>query len=45
MSAGPRIGYLLPTRERIMQGVPETGPMLDLAARAAESGLRLDLGG
>lgn len=38
MSAGPRIGYLLPTRERIMLGVPETGPMLDLAARAAESG-------
>src|SRR3984957_18389515 len=31
---GPKLGYLLPTRERIMQGAPETGPMLDLAARA-----------
>jgi alkanesulfonate monooxygenase SsuD/methylene tetrahydromethanopterin reductase-like flavin-dependent oxidoreductase (luciferase family) len=38
MSAGPRLGYLLPTRERIMQGAPETGPMLDLAARAADLG-------
>jgi alkanesulfonate monooxygenase SsuD/methylene tetrahydromethanopterin reductase-like flavin-dependent oxidoreductase (luciferase family) len=38
MSSGPRFGYLLPTRERIMQGTPETGPMLDLAARAAALG-------
>ncbi|MBV8132015.1 MAG: LLM class flavin-dependent oxidoreductase [Alphaproteobacteria bacterium] len=30
----PRIGYLLPTRERVMDGRPETGPLLDLAARA-----------
>jgi alkanesulfonate monooxygenase SsuD/methylene tetrahydromethanopterin reductase-like flavin-dependent oxidoreductase (luciferase family) len=30
----PRIGYLLPTRERVMEGRPETGPLLDLAARA-----------
>jgi alkanesulfonate monooxygenase SsuD/methylene tetrahydromethanopterin reductase-like flavin-dependent oxidoreductase (luciferase family) len=38
MPAGPRFGYLLPTRERIMQGAPGTGPMLDLAARAEQSG-------
>lgn len=38
MTVGPRLGYLLPTRERIMQGAPETGPMLDLAARAADLG-------
>lgn len=30
----PEIGYLLPTRERIMEGQPDTGPLLDLAARA-----------
>src|SRR2546429_1314935 len=30
----PKIGYLLPTRERVMEGRPETGPLLDLAARA-----------
>jgi alkanesulfonate monooxygenase SsuD/methylene tetrahydromethanopterin reductase-like flavin-dependent oxidoreductase (luciferase family) len=35
---GPKLGYLLPTRERIMQGAPETGPMLDLAARAEALG-------
>ena len=29
-----RIGYLLPTRERVMEGRPQTGPLLDLAARA-----------
>jgi alkanesulfonate monooxygenase SsuD/methylene tetrahydromethanopterin reductase-like flavin-dependent oxidoreductase (luciferase family) len=29
-----KIGYLLPTRERVMEGRPETGPLLDLAARA-----------
>ena len=34
----PKIGYLLPTREQIMQGRPETGPLLDLAARAASLG-------
>src|ERR1700759_2306646 len=33
-----RIGYLLPTRERIMEGRPETGPLLELAARAADLG-------
>jgi alkanesulfonate monooxygenase SsuD/methylene tetrahydromethanopterin reductase-like flavin-dependent oxidoreductase (luciferase family) len=30
----PKIGYLLPTREQIMQGRPETGPLLALASRA-----------
>ena len=30
----PRIGYLLPTREQIMEGRPETGPLLELASRA-----------
>jgi alkanesulfonate monooxygenase SsuD/methylene tetrahydromethanopterin reductase-like flavin-dependent oxidoreductase (luciferase family) len=30
----PRIGYLLPTRERVMEGQPETGPLLALAERA-----------
>src|ERR1700751_6322273 len=30
----PSIGYLLPTRERVMEGRPQTGPLLDLAARA-----------
>jgi alkanesulfonate monooxygenase SsuD/methylene tetrahydromethanopterin reductase-like flavin-dependent oxidoreductase (luciferase family) len=30
----PKLGYLLPTRERIMQGEPESGPILALAARA-----------
>jgi len=30
----PRLGYLLPTRERIMSGEPETRPLLELAARA-----------
>ena len=34
----PKLGYLLPTRERIMQGEPETGPMLALAARAEALG-------
>ena len=34
----PRIGYLLPTRERIMAGQPETGPMLALADRAEALG-------
>lgn len=35
----PKIGYLLPTRERIMEGRPETGPLLELAARAGALGL------
>jgi hypothetical protein len=26
----PRIGYLLPTRERVQEGRPETGPLLEL---------------
>src|SRR5204862_5353392 len=30
----PRLGYLLPTRERIMEGRPETSPLLALAERA-----------
>src|ERR1700731_5420028 len=30
----PRIGYLLPTREQVMEGRPETAPMLALAERA-----------
>jgi alkanesulfonate monooxygenase SsuD/methylene tetrahydromethanopterin reductase-like flavin-dependent oxidoreductase (luciferase family) len=31
----PKIGYLLPTREQIMEGRPETGPLLALAEKAA----------
>jgi len=34
----PKIGYLLPTREQIMEGRPETGPLLALAARACALG-------
>ena len=34
----PRIGYLLPTREAVMQGHPETGPLLALAERAEALG-------
>ena len=34
----PRIGYLLPTRERVMESRPETAPLLDLAARAERLG-------
>lgn len=30
----PKIGYLLPTREQIMQGRPQAAPLLALAARA-----------
>jgi alkanesulfonate monooxygenase SsuD/methylene tetrahydromethanopterin reductase-like flavin-dependent oxidoreductase (luciferase family) len=33
-----RIGYLLPTREAVMQGRPETGPLLTLAERAEALG-------
>src|SRR6266852_8823939 len=29
-----RIGYLLPTREQIMEGRPEAAPLLSLAERA-----------
>ena len=30
----PRLGYLLPTRERVMEGEHETGPLLALAEKA-----------
>ena len=30
----PRIGYLLPTREQVMEGRPETAPLLALAEKA-----------
>lgn len=33
-----KIGYLLPTRERIMSGEPETGPLLALADKAEALG-------
>ena len=33
-----RIGYLLPTRERVMEGRPEAAPLLALARRAEELG-------
>jgi alkanesulfonate monooxygenase SsuD/methylene tetrahydromethanopterin reductase-like flavin-dependent oxidoreductase (luciferase family) len=36
--AAPRIGYLLPTRERVMEGQHETGPLLALAERAEALG-------
>ena len=35
---GPRIGYLLPTRERIMQAEPAVEPLLALAERAGALG-------
>lgn len=34
-----QFGYLLPTREQIMEGRPEVAPMLDLAARAEGQGV------
>ena len=34
----PRIGYLLPTRETVMEGRPEAEPLLNLAERAAGFG-------
>ncbi len=34
----PRLGYLLPTRERIMEGEPRVAPLLDLARRASDLG-------
>ncbi len=33
-----KIGYLLPTREQVMQGRPEAAPLLELAARAEALG-------
>lgn len=38
MRMPPKLGYLLPTRERIMQGRPEAGPLLALAERAEALG-------
>jgi alkanesulfonate monooxygenase SsuD/methylene tetrahydromethanopterin reductase-like flavin-dependent oxidoreductase (luciferase family) len=32
------VGYLLPTRERVMSGEPQTGPLLELAGRAEALG-------
>ena len=34
----PKVGYLLPTRESVMQGNPAAGPLLKLAERAEELG-------
>ena len=34
----PRIGYLLPTREQIMEGQPDAASLLDLAVRAEALG-------
>ncbi|MBN9563299.1 MAG: LLM class flavin-dependent oxidoreductase [Alphaproteobacteria bacterium] len=34
----PKIGYLLPTREQVMEGRPEAAPLLALAARAEALG-------
>jgi len=34
----PKLGYLLPTREQIMQGQPQAAPLLALAARAEALG-------
>ncbi|MBT3535298.1 MAG: LLM class flavin-dependent oxidoreductase [Rhodospirillaceae bacterium] len=33
-----KLGYLLPTRERVMHGQPEAAPILDLADRAEDMG-------
>jgi len=35
---GTKVGYLLPTRERIMEGRPEGRPLLELAGRAETLG-------
>ena len=32
----PKLGYLLPTRERVMEGQPETGPLLESLAVVTE---------
>ncbi len=34
----PKMGYVLPTREHVMRGQPEAGPLLELAARAEALG-------
>ena len=34
----PKVGYLLPTRESVMQGRPAAGPLLKLAEQAEELG-------
>jgi alkanesulfonate monooxygenase SsuD/methylene tetrahydromethanopterin reductase-like flavin-dependent oxidoreductase (luciferase family) len=34
----PKLGYLLPTREQIMEGKPEAAPLLALASRAEAEG-------
>ena len=34
----PRIGYLLPTREKILDGKPQVAPLLELAERAERLG-------
>ena len=34
----PSVGYLLPTREQIMEGRPQATPLLRLAERAEELG-------
>src|ERR1700759_5223758 len=34
----PQIGYLLPTRERVMEGRPQTASLLELATRAESLG-------
>ena len=35
----PKVGYLLPTRERIMAGAPDAAPLLELAERAEALGI------
>ena len=39
-----RIGYLLPTRERVMAGQPQAAPLLELAERAERPEFRFCLG-
>ena len=39
-----RIGYLLPTRERIMAEQPQAAPLLELAERAERLGFDFSLG-
>jgi alkanesulfonate monooxygenase SsuD/methylene tetrahydromethanopterin reductase-like flavin-dependent oxidoreductase (luciferase family) len=34
----PKLGYLLPTREQVMEGKPDAASLLDLAARAEAEG-------
>ena len=34
----PKIGYLLPTREAVMEGCPEAAPLLALAEKAEDLG-------